>query len=383
VDGKHLSDHFSDAPFGWSPDTLRYLVAAMLVNGEIKLKISGREIKVNGQQAIEALRTNNTFKNVGVSLREAPPPVELLARAATRLTEIVGENVIPLEQEISKIASKQFPQFQQQYGPLEEKLKNLGLPGDEKVHELNHDIAEILETDGSDLPQRLGSPESTLYSSLKWAAEVNRALKNGLEKTIQELREHWREIKALPDSGTPGKLKTDVEESLELIAERLEQDNFYEHAADLKTSLTDIKTMVRLSIRQMMEDQKETIQNAGQELQKLNEWPELTQEEQSNTLAELEGLSLEVDEDLQGLRKSLGQEYTIQYELNVLKRKISELVHKRIIDVPNPEKFTGILKVPRQITTGEQLETLIQQLQTLKSKIALHTKIEVSTELED
>ncbi len=69
VEGQRLIDIFSDAPFGWSPDTLRYLVAALLVAGEIKLKVSGREVTVNGQQAIEALRTNNSFKPVGVALR--------------------------------------------------------------------------------------------------------------------------------------------------------------------------------------------------------------------------------------------------------------------------------------------------------------------------
>lgn len=204
VDGKRLTEHFSDAPFGWSPDTLRYLVAALLVNGEIKLKISGREIKVSGQQSIEGLRTNNAFKTVGVALRDGQLAPDVLARAAQRLTELTGDMVIPLEQEISKAAAKGFPQFQQQYGPLEEKLKNLGLPGVEAVRELNHDLAEILEADASDVPQRLGSADSTLYTNLKWAGEVSLALKNGLERTIRELREHWKEIQALPDTGTPG-----------------------------------------------------------------------------------------------------------------------------------------------------------------------------------
>ena len=38
--------------------------------------------KVNGQQAIEALRTNNSFKTVGVSLRDGQLPPDVLARAA-------------------------------------------------------------------------------------------------------------------------------------------------------------------------------------------------------------------------------------------------------------------------------------------------------------
>jgi hypothetical protein len=55
IEGKGLLDMFSGPPFGWSPDTTRYLVAALLVAGEIKLKVSGREVTVNGQQAIDVL----------------------------------------------------------------------------------------------------------------------------------------------------------------------------------------------------------------------------------------------------------------------------------------------------------------------------------------
>src|SRR5262249_41422872 len=57
VDGKRLLDRHTGPPFGWSPDTVRYMVAALLVAGEVKLKVSGREVTVTGQQAIDALKT--------------------------------------------------------------------------------------------------------------------------------------------------------------------------------------------------------------------------------------------------------------------------------------------------------------------------------------
>jgi hypothetical protein len=82
IEGKGLLDAFSAPPFGWSPDTTRYLVAALLVAGEIKLKVSGREVTVNGQQAIDVLKTNNSFRAVGVSLRQDRPSMDVLARAA-------------------------------------------------------------------------------------------------------------------------------------------------------------------------------------------------------------------------------------------------------------------------------------------------------------
>ncbi len=177
----------------------------MLVAGEIKLKVAGREVTVNGQQAIDALKTNNAFKPVGVSLREERPSMEMLARASERLTELSGETVVPLEDDISKATTKLFPQLQHQYGPLAEKLKALMLPGADTLESLSEDIKDILFTDASEAPQRLGSEDSKLYTNLKWAAELKRALDQGLEQTLHELQQHRREVESLPDSGTPGR----------------------------------------------------------------------------------------------------------------------------------------------------------------------------------
>ncbi len=101
--------------------------------GEITLKVSGREVTVKGQQAIDALRNNQSFKTVGVALRNSRPTNEVLRRAAERLTDITGDTVIPLEDDISKAATKALPQLQLRYGPLATRLASLGLPGAETV----------------------------------------------------------------------------------------------------------------------------------------------------------------------------------------------------------------------------------------------------------
>ena len=240
VEGKRLTEDFTGAPFGWSQDTLRYLIASMLVGGEIKLKVSGREVTVNGQQAIDALRTNNSFKSVGVALREERPSLDVLARAADRLTDMIGDQIIPLEDDISKAAIKYFPQFQHQFAPLAEKLAGLGLPGEERLRDLNQELADVLFTDASDAPQRLGGEESVLYDNLQWASAVKRVLDNGLEQTVRQLQQYCGSIEALPDSGIPARLKTELAEDLTRLHERLAQDDFYEHAADFNTLLTSL-----------------------------------------------------------------------------------------------------------------------------------------------
>lgn len=391
VEGKRMIDHFTGAPFGWSQDTLRYCIAALLVGGEIKLKVGGREVTVNGQQAIEALRTNNAFKTVGVSLREGRPSMEVLARAASRLTDLIGDTVVPLEDEISKTATKHFPQFQHKCAPLAEKLDAIGLPGAETVRSVTQEIADILLTDASDAPQRLGAEESGLYDGLKWASQVDVALKQGLESTLRELQQHRREIDNLPQSGVPGQLREALSEELALLDQRLQQDDFWKHAADFNTSLTAIKSHTRDAAIQMAAAQQTSIKEAQQDLPRLPEWSELTQEEQSQSLAQLEELLIEASQDLRGLQALLSQEYVIASRLSEMKKQIEQLGRDRQLQRLEEEKakvkksgqtkLSRSLSIPAAVTNTAQLDSLIEQLRTLKTELALYSDIEITIKI--
>ncbi len=393
VEGKSLTNHFTAAPFGWSQDTLRYLIASMLVAGEIKLKVSGREVTVKGQQAIEALRTNNSFKTVGVALRHTRPSNEVLARAAQRLTELTGDMVIPLEDEISKAAIKCFPKLQQQFGPLAEKLSNLKLPGAEDVATLSDDLADILLTDASDAPQRLGAEESPLYETLKWAQKVDIAFKNGLEPTIRNLRQLSQEIQGVPDSGIPGQLRADLREDLELLSQRLRQNTFYEYAADLNSQLTALEAKIRDTALELESAQQERIKTAQQSLQRLPDWPELTQEEQQTTLGDMEGLLITATPNLAGLKQLLNQDYVLQSRVSTLTAQIKKLADQRRLERLEAEKQKALkegkqkisrtLYLPARVQNVAQLDDLIRQLQSLKTDLALYNDIEVTIQLEE
>ena len=392
VEGKRLTDHFTDAPFGWSQDTLRYLIAALLVAGEIKLKVSGREVTVNGQQAIEALRTNNAFKAVGVSLRDERPSMEVLDRAAQRLTDLTGDRIIPLEDEISKAATKAFPTYQHRFGPLAEKLNALGLPGADTVRSLNQELTDVLLADASDAPQRLGGEDSSLYNGLTWATQVDQALKNGLETTIRDLQNHRSSILALPETGVPGNLRDDLAEDIELLGQRLGKDNFHNYATDLSSMSTRIKTRTCEATKAMLEAQKSTIKEAQKDLQRLPAWDELIQEEQGDVLNQLDQLGTEAMHDLDGLKKLLAQEFVIQSRYGELKKQIEKLGQERQLERLEEEraklkqtgqtKLTRDLRVPATVTNATELDALIQELQNLRSELAIYSDIELTLRIQ-
>lgn len=392
IEGKRLSEIFSDAPFGWSQDTLRYLVAAMLVAGEIKLKVAGREVKVNGQQAIDALKTNNTFKTIGVSLREERPSMEVMANAAKRLTELSGDPVVPLEDDISKACIKLFTNLQHQYGPLAEKLKSLGLPGSDRIETLTHDIKEVLFNDASDAPARLGGDDSDLYNSLKWVAELKRALEQGLENTLSELQHHRSLLDSLPKNGTPGLLKNDLTEELNDISERIKQTDFFKYNTEFASHLTYIKSKIRDAVVAMQTEQAQRIKSAEQDMVRIVEWSELTQQEQNNLLSRLEEMTLLVSEDLNGLRDLMNQEYSIQSQLQDIKQQIVRTGKQRLQDRLHEEqklnikedkkKITRSLHSKSRITNMSEMNALIKRLEQLRNELQYAEDFELSIELD-
>lgn len=395
VEGKSLADKFSDAPYGWSSDTLRYLLAAMLVAGEIKLKVSGREVTVNGQQAIDALKTNNSFKNVGVSLREDKPSLEMLAMAAARLTEISGDMVVPLEDEISKATTKLFPSLQQRYAPLAEKLKGLGLLGVERLDSLSSDIADVLLTDASDAPQRLGKGESTLYDNLKWAADVKHCLEQGMEKTVRDLRQLRSAVQALPGTGIPAQLKQELADPLAQVQERLQQADFHRHTADFNTALTSMRSNVRTAAQGMQDAQGQRLKDAEVDLQRVPEWTELTQQEQQGLLGQLEDLLLQVEPDLDGLQRLVNREYEIHSQVQLLKQQIEKLGRERLLEkikaeqeqpagIQEPSKpISRSFKARSRITSLQDLDSMIQELQKLKIELRYAHAFELDVRVEN
>jgi hypothetical protein len=393
VDGKRLIDDFSNDPFGWSPDTTRYIVAAMLMAGDIKLKVSGREVTTVGPQAIEALKTNKSFGPVGIALRDDKPSNEVLGQAAIRLSELIGETVIPLELEISKAVTRHFPRFQHEYGSLAERLSGLGLAGGDRVRTLNQDIADILFTDASDAPQRLGAETSAIYDNLTWAIEVKRALDNGLDATLRDLQAHRREINELPDTGIPGELRNELAADMGTLSERLSKEDFYKHSADFNSQLTHLKTRVRDAVLNLSEQQKLRLKDGVEDLQRIPEWSELTQEERGNAVSRVDALDVSATQDLAGLKKLLTRDYDINSTFEELKRSIvrqgQERQLQRIEDeraksgTEKPTKLSRSISVPTKMTSAADIDALIQSLNEIKAQLGLYAEVELSWLIED
>jgi hypothetical protein len=333
-----------------------------------------------GQQSIDALKTNNMFKSVGVALRDDRPSTEALARAAKRLTDLSGERVLPLEQKIGEAAVNFLQKFQVHLGPFADQLDQLALPGSDNMRDTTKEIAEVLQTDASDAPQRFGGEKSALAESLAWAQAVMRALKKGLKKTVEDIRKYQNTIKELPNSGTPGELVDATKETFESMDEQLQRDDFYKDVVPYNTAITELDSQVSKTVGKLREAQSQLTLQAEQDLKRIPEWKEFTEEEHGNALDELGSMIIEVDDDLEGLKEIIRHNYGLSDKIGDLKRRIAvegkERKGRRIKEA-GKKKTEKTASIPTVITQQSELDELIQRLQSLSNELGYYDEFEL------
>lgn len=380
VDGRKVLDDFFAAPYGWSKDTTRYLCAALLIAGDIKLRIAGVDVTVRGDAATEALKNNNSFNKIGVALRDSRPAPEAKARAAERLLSLTGDNVLPLEDDISKAVIKCFPQLQRDYAALAMQLKTLDLPGVERAENIQDSITEILRGDASDATSWLGGETCPLADDLEWARKVKKSLDNGIDTVIEQLRTCSTEIASMPGVGIPGKLASDTGQLRDEAKEFLKREDFYDYMPDLKQRLTGLEKLVKQAAQGLSTELDTRLTKEINAIQSSSEWSRLGLDDQTQFSNRLDKLRISVTPDLAGLKKLLGHQYVLTSELEQIKAAIKECAKPKL--QPDNGKleecYEVTLTIPAELTSPDQADALIAEIENLKPKFQQYVKIRIT-----
>ena len=379
VDGRKLLDDFFGPPFGWSKDTTRYIVAALLIAGEIKLRVAGADVMVNGEVATEALKNNNNFNKIGVSLRDTRPQPDTLMRASDRLLDLTGEAVVPVEGDISKAVIKHFPIFQREYAALASKLENLHLAGVNRAETIQDSITEILRGDASDATTWLGGENCPLFDDLLWARSVQKAFKNGIDTIINELQTHCDEIAAFPDFGVTGKLLADTAEVRDEAEKFIHRDDFHSVMPELQNRLKSLQVAVENAVETLKTEQSTLLKTESAAIQNSHEWSRIGLDDQNRLSIRLDNLQPEAPLSLAGLKKLLGHQYALSTELERIKTEVRELAKPKPVEGEEPsrpiEEVT--LNFPTELASEADVDLLIAELGKLKSRLASGARLRI------
>ena len=371
VDGRKILDRFSEAEFGWHKDSTRYLITIMFLASEIKLRISGEYVTVKGPSAIEKLSSAVNFNQIGIALHQDDQPTqEQKLCAAKNLTELTLNTVPPLPQKISEAVMKHFPTFLTKYAPHDVKLKNLELPGGERSRAIQEGIEEILKGDASDATFRLGKPDAELYINLIWAKNLQKAFDNGIEEVIKKIREIQAGVDALPNDGLTGELKTQLASIFEEVKHILNEDIFFEKAADLKDKCGDVENVLSDVCEKFKEQENLNLKNEIDRIKSSYHWMQLSDEAKQEFTNRLDSISISDKTGLEGIRQIINDVFGINSQFKAIEREIEEAAKPKEPE-PGTKKVRkhSLSHLPKRIEKKEDIDKIIQEFTTIKSQL--------------
>ena len=229
--------------------------------------------------------------------RDSKLPPEALDRAARRLEELFGDEVLPLEDHISRAVRRHLPDVQEKVGSLPDRLRLLRLPGEERSRTILANATELLKGDASGAAAVLGATECQILEDTRWALAAVDALDNGAEAEIQQaraLQQSLAELHTLCPGKGQGLLPEDEQTAFE---QSLSSESFFERLPDLRTVLRSVRERATARCDEENERYLEDLRATQATLEAHPDWARLLDEDREEIAARLRPTPVEVDAD--------------------------------------------------------------------------------------
>jgi hypothetical protein len=385
LQGNALQDFFAVPPYGWSKDATRYLFAALLTAGEIELHTPNGPIKTSGPLAQEALKSTVAFNRIGVSRRDTRPPAEALDRAANRLQNIFGVDVLPLEDHISKAVRANVPGLLEKIGSLPARLRLLGLPGEDRARRLLETCADLLKQDAIGATSLLGGTDSSIPSDAKWARELTDALSNGGEAEVRAAKDIENDLAELASLFPAGGQAVASAGDTAAIREALVAENIQEHLPALRGAVRSTLDKVRIRYSEHRNKYTTSLHSILSEFESKPEWSRLETDDREELAKKLTPYGIpEVSvagREVSDLRLLLARESAI----NALRTEVAGEIQRRLPPPPTPvvpteppsEELVDFadLMIPEVIKSTADLEGWLSSLRAQLNELLKSNRI--------
>lgn len=198
--GQEVITHFEKDPYGWSKDTIRYVVAIMLKANVIQIRVAGKDITVFGETAVSAMDTTNSFNKISISLNTdgALTPQELLKAAQCLASLFNSSRIAPVKDAIAKEALGKMKYYQPRFNSLLQPFENLRLAGSMTLRAASNYAQRIIDTEGGEAAYLLGK-ESDCQKAFRYAMDIMKCNQQAsLLDHLKHINHLTREVKNLP-----------------------------------------------------------------------------------------------------------------------------------------------------------------------------------------
>ena len=311
VSGAEVIEHFGNSPYGWTKDTIRYLVALMLKAGMVKIRVSGQDITVFGPKAVEAMNTNNSFNRISIELNtETQLTVPERIKAAQNLTAIFGcGSVSPVNDEIARAANGKIGPFTQLCNRLRDLYSRLGLQGLDKINQAINYANRIKESDGGEAPFLLGK-DSTCEKVFKYVVDVDKSQNQSrfLDKLshISDLMGKTESIGSVPELDG---FRTHVNNVRQMFNDYLQNPDLHQHAAEVLNLDSQLIAYIQQACIHMQTEATRMVEEKKEAIRMMPVFDQLTDTQKDRVNVQLDSITMDCQEQTVGALHNLVNDY--------------------------------------------------------------------------
>jgi hypothetical protein len=294
-----------------------------------------------------------------------------LERASKRLEEMFGLDVNPLEDHVAKAVRSSVPPLMERISSLPDRLRLLGLKGEDRAAALSRSCGDLLQNDASGAPAILGGITCSIPEDEKWARGILKVLVDDGEDEVrlarhvlQGLQELRRDFPALGTSIPATAVAT--------AKEVLESEAFYQRMTDLRAARRQVETWIQGRYKEERERFIRESEEVRSRLEANQNWTVLTDEQRDALRGQLGAADLpgsQVDW-LAGLRTALTRVLGLPALERDLGKKRDELAALTVrptgsveggAGAPKTETVTYASVFPsRLISSASDVESVVQ-----------------------
>lgn len=309
ANGGQMSDHFSRARYGWSKDTIRYLVALMLKAGMIVVRSGAQSFKMFTKNAAEAMKNNTSFGHLGLSLNTDAhlKPAEMM-KAMTTLKELYNpQGLNPIPASIAKASLKIATQRRTKTEHLKEVFGKLEMTGTDIISQAVNYLIKIIESEGTEAPYLL-SKDKACADSLRYVNQVLRAEDQGkLLSSVKKIKKRLSDAQRLPQLPTLENLKSQLGEDEQAFNDIMLDPDCFHHTAEYADLASRIDEEIEQACTHFYSEATHCINQKNDEIRATTDFASLKDEQRMAVEAMMSRISIQEGNTLDRLQEMCNQ----------------------------------------------------------------------------
>jgi len=376
--GGEVLTRFGKAPYKWSKDTTRYLIALMLKGSLIIMHAGGSQFNMFTEKAAEAMKSNPAFSKLEFEMNtESPLDAGKLIKACNNIMELFNPSKKPnlIPDAIAKVAYLSIRKkdgLLSQARQLKDTFDAYHIAGADRLATALNYAQDIMDSEGAHAPQLL-SENNSCIESLKYVKKVVEGNNSkGFLSDIKTLNKLFERVSLMANLPLLSTFKNRCSVMENRYSHLLDNPDCYELYADYSDLRGEFDSALSSTCTDFYTEATNELETMKNQVRSSADFMALKDEQKEKIRQMLDRIALDEGKNLDELIQEANNYTAFKMsdfpEIQKAIKKFTDENATEVHDEPEPpgKKHAHKVTVRNHITDKDELNKVIRDLETVR-----------------